>query len=231
MMSNDPTDSNGIRGTDPEANETDPAAGAENETADTAPPVDGPESAAGADSVARERDDYLDKWQRERASFVNYKRWVEKERRHWEAAAACRLVEKLLPFIDDVDRALLASREASEVEALREGFQLIASSFQQALGRAGVEEIPADGEAFDPRIHEAVFQVEDPDRPHGTVTETTQRGFRLGERLIRASKVVVSRAPQAAAEEPSNEEQSSSGSEDEESDPDAGRTPGSNEEG
>ena len=222
MMSKDkdPKDSNGVPGTDPEAAEPTPAAGAENEAADTAP-----------DSVALERDDYLDKWQRERASFVNYKRWVEKERRHWEAAAACRLVEKLLPFIDDVDRALLAAREASEVDALREGFQLIASSFQQALGRAGVEEIPADGEAFDPRIHEAVFQVEDPDRPHGTVTETTQRGFRLGDRLIRAPKVVVSRAPQPDAEGPSREEESAARSDDEESDPDADQTPGSNEEG
>ena len=189
------------------------------------------EPAASADDTARERDEYLDNWKRERASFLNYKRWVENERRNWEAAAACRLVEKLLPFIDDVDRALLAANEATEVESLREGFRLIAKSFEEALGRAGVEEIPSNGEAFDPRMHEAVFQVEDPNQPHGTVTDTTQRGFRMGDRLIRASKVVVSRAPEPPVEGPGPDERSETPSDDEDPGPDADASRGPNEEG
>ncbi len=148
-----------------------------------------------ADALRRERDDYLDQVQRERAAFLNYKKWVERERRNWESEAVARFVQGLLPFIDDVDRAIEASGSATDVESLREGFDMIARRFSESLAAAGAEEIAAEGEPFDPTIHEAIMQIEDADRPAGTVINATQRGFRIGERLVRAAKVVVSKAP------------------------------------
>ena len=142
-----------------------------------------------------ERDDYLDLFRRERASFLNYKKWVSKERATWETDAVARFVERLLPFIDDMDRALTAAEQAEDVEALRDGMKMIHQRFRDALKSGGAKEIATDGQPFDPRIHEAVLQVEDPDRPDGTVLETAQRGYEMGERLIRAAKVVVSKAP------------------------------------
>lgn len=147
------------------------------------------------DAVRRERDDYLDQVQRERAAFLNYKKWVERERRNWESEAVARFVQALLPFIDDVDRAIEASSNATDVESLREGFDMIARRFSESLSAAGAEEIAAEGEAFDPAVHEAIMQIEDADRPAGTVINATQRGFRIGDRLVRAAKVVVSKAP------------------------------------
>ena len=152
------------------------------------------------EQLIRERDDYLENLKRERASFLNYKRWVEKERRNAETVAVCRFVEKLLPFIDDLDRARKAAIEATEVASLKEGFDMVFRRFHEAVKAASVEEVPSSGELFDPKIHEAILQIEDPGHPSGTILETTHRGFCLGDRLIRAAKVVVSKNPQTVME-------------------------------
>jgi len=193
----------------PAAPETDdrPAAngatGEETASTEANGPGSGPDAGARTeadpiDRLTRERDEYLEDLKRERASFLNYKRWVERERKNWETGSVCRFVEQLLPFIDDMDRALGAAEEATDVPSLRQGFEMICSRFRETLEAAGVEEVPSDGEPFDPRIHEAILQVEDPDQPSGTVLETTHRGYRLNDRLIRAAKVVVSKGPQPA---------------------------------
>lgn len=169
--------------------------------------LDGQDGAAGVreqpavdpiERLTQERDEYLETLKRERASFLNYKRSVERDRKNWETASVCSFVERLLPFIDDMDRALIASEEATDVESLRDGFEMICSRFREALNAAGVEEVPSNGHPFDPKIHEAILQVEDPHQPSGTVLQTTHRGFRLSDRLIRAAKVVVSKGPQPA---------------------------------
>lgn len=150
------------------------------------------------EKLTRERDDFLERLKRERASFLNHKKRVEKERREWESASICRFVQELLPFIDDMDRAMKATDEASDVDTLRKGFEMICNRFQEALKAGGVEEIPSDGESFDPKVHEAILQVEDLDQPAGTILETTHRGFQISGRLIRPAKVVVSQVPQSS---------------------------------
>lgn len=173
--------------------------GAEAAGTDRADAPENSDAPAALELLARERDAYLDDLRRERAAFLNHKRWVARERTGWEAAAVSAFVENLLPFLDDLDRALGAVREATDVAALRAGFEMICDRFRETLKTSGVEEIPSTGEPFDPRWHEAVLQLEDADHPAGTVLETTQRGYRLQERLIRPSRVVVSRPPQGAA--------------------------------
>jgi len=178
----------------------------------------GKKDAPSLEKLASERDEYLDHFKRERASFLNYKRRVEKERSDWENASVCRFVQKLLPFIDDLDRATKAVDGYTDVESLREGFEMICNRFQDGLKSAGVEEIPSNGEPFDPKVHEAVLQVEDPDQPEWTILETTHRGFRLSDRLIRPAKVVVSKVPQSSSreagkEKPSGEDASGGGDE------------------
>lgn len=152
------------------------------------------------DALVAERDAYLDQFKRERASFLNHKKWVEKERRNWEAAAIADFIEGLLPFVDDLDRAREAARTATEVDALREGFEMTCQRFGEALARGGAEEIDAEGQPFDPTIHEAVMQMESPDQPAGTVLQIAQRGYRIGERLVRPAKVIVSKAPADGAQ-------------------------------
>ncbi len=158
------------------------------------------------EKVTRERDEYLNHLKRERASFLNHKKWVDKERKTWEFSAVRSFVQKLLPFIDDLDRAQKAAATATDVESLREGLELIHKSFTEGLKTGGAEEIHAVGEPFDPKIHEAILQVEDPGHPAGTVLETTHRGFQISGRLIRAAKVVVSKAPQAPSKPQSSDQ-------------------------
>ncbi len=100
------------------------------------------------------------------------------------------LVEKLLPVIDDFQRALEQLPEDDD-SGLAEGLRLVAQRLEESLSDLGLEPIEAVGEVFDPRFHEALLQLPNTDAKKGVVVQELQRGYRLGERVIRPSKVAV----------------------------------------
>jgi molecular chaperone GrpE len=110
------------------------------------------------------------------------------------AAEKARFIASLLPMFDDLDRAIQATADDASRNAILEGLQRIAKSFQNALTNAGVEYVPAMGETFDPELHEAVDTVESAPEMDGKVVGEYGRGFRIGDRLLRPARVQVGRA-------------------------------------
>jgi molecular chaperone GrpE len=110
------------------------------------------------------------------------------------SANKAKFIAALLPALDDLERAIEAVSGNAPREAVLEGIQRIASSFQSALSNAGVEPIAAVGEEFNPELHEAVDTEETADDMDGRVIEEYSRGFRMGDRLLRPARVKVGRA-------------------------------------
>ncbi len=138
--------------------------------------------------LARERDEYLDSLQRLKAEFDNYRKRAAREQESLMARASERLVTALLPVLDDLGRALEAA-ESHEEAKLEEGVRLVQRALADALAREGLAEIEADG-IFDPNIHEALL-AQPSDSPSGTVIDVVQKGYRLGDRVLRPARVVV----------------------------------------
>lgn len=129
---------------------------------------------------------------RAQADFENYRRRVQKEKEDLAVYANQKLLLSLLPVLDNLDRAL-ATAPAQGDEKLRQGVELTARSFRQILEREGVTAIEAVGKPFDPNIHEAVMTVEMADHEDDTVVMEMQKGYRLGDRVIRPSMVQVNK--------------------------------------
>ena len=131
---------------------------------------------------------YMQNWQRAAADFQNYKRRVEEERSEAARFANAALIINLLPLVDDLDRALQNIDTHLAGLTWVDGIRLIHRKFQAVLDMAGIEEIPADGQTFDPSIHEAVSQGPGEENK---VIAVVQKGYKLGDRVIRPAMVVV----------------------------------------
>ncbi len=140
------------------------------------------------EEVERERDEYLDHLQRLAAEFDNYRKRAARNQEALVGHAHERLVKELLPVLDDLERALLAAAEHEEAK-LEEGVRLVHRAFEEALAREGLAEIDANGR-FDPHVHEALLSLPS-EAEEGLVIEVVQKGYRLGERVLRPARVVV----------------------------------------
>ena len=135
--------------------------------------------------------EYLDGWQRARAEFANYKRRVEAERDELRRTSNTTLLLKLLPAVDDFERAFQTLPEALVDLPWVDGIRMILRKLQTILESENVTPIQAAGQPFDPLWHEAVMQEETDEHPDGYVIEEMQRGYRLGERVLRPAMVKV----------------------------------------
>jgi molecular chaperone GrpE len=133
---------------------------------------------------------YLANWQRAAADYQNLKRRAEKEREEYGRLATAALVINILPLLDDLERALMSVDIRLAGLTWVDGIRLIYRKFQAVLEAAGVSEIKAEGETFDPNLHEAVMYGEGEE---GKVVAEVQKGYRLGDRVIRPAMVVVGR--------------------------------------
>ncbi len=132
--------------------------------------------------------EYLARWQRAQADFINYKRRVEQERQEFVQFANAELVKALLPVMDDLDRALEHIPPKFARNDWVQGVEAVARKFRNSLEARGVKPIEALGQPFDPNFHEALRQ----DRgEEGIVTEEYQKGYMLHDKLLRPSRVVV----------------------------------------
>ncbi len=147
------------------------------------------------EAVTQERDRYLDALQRTAAEFDNYRKRVQRDQDALVARAAQRLVTELLPVLDDLERALQAAEEHEEVK-LEEGVRLVHRALAEALRREGLEEIATDGR-FDPHVHEALL-AQPSEAEEGSVIEVLQKGYRLGDFVLRPARVIVAAAKEEA---------------------------------
>ena len=140
-------------------------------------------------SVTLQRDEYLDALQRLKAEFDNYRKRVAREQLELTTRANERLVGELLPVLDDLERALEAAA-AHEEAKLEEGVALVHRALADLLARNGLTEIATDG-AFDPHTQEALLS-QPSSEDEGTVIQVLQKGYTLGDRVLRPARVVVS---------------------------------------
>ena len=155
-----------------------------------------PAASAAPDALAdlqRERDDYYDRYLRKTAEFDNYRKRIERERREQGDQAVNTLLEQLLLVVDDFDRALTV--DASEGgAAYRKGIEMIHGKLNDLLRKYGVRPIDAVGADFDPNLHQAVVHEESPEHRDGEVIAELQKGYMIGDRLLRPAMVKVAKA-------------------------------------
>ncbi len=145
-------------------------------------------------ALEAERDEHLNDLKRVAAEFENYRKRVLRDQESLVARAHERLVKELLPVLDDLERALAAAEEHEEAK-LEEGVRLVHRELDDALAREGLAEIETNGQ-FDPHVHEALLSQPSSEE-EGTVIEVVQKGYKLGDRVLRPARVVVA-APQEA---------------------------------
>jgi molecular chaperone GrpE len=143
---------------------------------------------AAAEAKAQE---HLNDLKRLAAEFENYKKRAAREQAALSARATERLVKELLPIVDDLERALEAAEQHEEAK-LEDGVRLVHRQLAAVLEREGLAEIDADGR-FDPHVHEALLS-QPSEAEEGSVIEVLQKGYRLGDRVIRPARVVVAAA-------------------------------------
>lgn len=148
---------------------------------------------------------------RAKADYQNLLRRSATDRSTTIRYANAELMKGLLSVIDDFERSLEAARESHNLQAVVEGVQLVYDNLLNALHAQGLERIAALHEPFDPNFHEAMMQQPSEDFPSGTVLEEVAKGYRLHDRVLRPTKVVVARTPEDHATQPEGASASASG--------------------
>jgi molecular chaperone GrpE len=145
------------------------------------------------DQAKQQAQEYLEGWQRARAEFANYKKRVTRDQEEARNRIAADTLTKYLGVLDDLERALKERPEDGDAAAWAEGIELIYRKMFGVLETEGVEVIDADGQHFDPTMHEAISHDESEDHEEGDVIEVVQPGYRLGERVLRPAMVRVAK--------------------------------------
>jgi molecular chaperone GrpE len=165
-----------------------------------APTAPAPPTAAEIEDLrarAAKADEHWDRLLRTTADFDNFRKRAAREKQEAIKYANESLLTKLLPVLDSFDAARAATEGAADktAEALRTGLNLVQQQFKTALADAGVEEVNAAGQLFDPHLHEAVAQQECAETPEGQVLQQLRKGYRLRDRLLRPATVIVAKKP------------------------------------
>ncbi len=129
------------------------------------------------------------------ADFDNFRKRQEAERENLLKYGAENTVKKLIEVIDNFDRGIKAIETVEDCEKVKECYQLAYKNFNDVLAKIGLEIIPAEGEIFDPNLHEAVMQTPTEEKPENTIIAELQKGYKLGDKVLRASLVNVATAP------------------------------------
>jgi molecular chaperone GrpE len=138
-----------------------------------------------------EAEDYKDRWMRSQAEFANARKRMEKQRLETYSNATATVIEKLLPIVDDFERAMESLPAEISENSWLEGIQLVQRKLAATLDNFNVTAIEAIGEPFDPNLHEAITQEPTEEFESGAVCRVLQTGYKIGDRVIRPSLVVV----------------------------------------
>lgn len=146
---------------------------------------------------AAKADEHWQQLLRTAAELENYKKRAAREKQEAIRYANESMLTKLIPVLDNFEMALAAasSASASSADSLQQGVSMIQQQLKQVLADAGLEEVIAAGQAFDPNCHEAVSQQESAEVPEGHVLQQLRKGYKLRDRLLRPATVIVAKAP------------------------------------
>ena len=146
-------------------------------------------------AAVAQRDANHDRWMRAVADLENYRKRVQKDAEQDRLYQALPLVRDLLPGLDNLKRAVAAAELAGQSGELATGVKLVVKQIEDVLAAHAVQPLEAVGHPFDPNLHEAVQQAPSSEHPPMTVIEELERGYRLNDRVIRPTKVIVSTNP------------------------------------
>jgi len=185
---------NGKSEVEPQGLDTEHELPASDDTADNPQVVEVPSGRASAEGpelqkLRVERDTLLDRLARLQADFENARKRATREQQDFRDYALADAIKALLPTLDSFKRALQLSR--NDKSELRSGVELIYKQLQDSLTKLGLRPIPAKGEPFDPRLHEAIEMVETGEAPDHQILEELQRGYKLKDRLLRPAMVKI----------------------------------------
>ena len=195
---------------------TDSKAGGESSSSGGAPPAGAGEEAAAEPTVeerlaqleadkaqlAKEKQENWDRFLRATADLENFRKRSRRDLDDARIEARSKVLREMLPVIDNLDRALVhaeSTEGGAQSGGIVEGVQLVMRQFAQALERCDVRPVEAVGKPFDPNMHEAISQMETAEHPPGSVVQSLQKGYTIGERLLRPALVVVAKAPSEPA--------------------------------
>ena len=150
---------------------------------------DGPaeeDKTAALEAEVQEKNDRILRLQ---ADFENFRRRTAKEKEELAAVITQNLLTDLLPLLDNFERAMAV--EQTDVEAFQKGVEMIFTQLREVMEKHGLEHIDAEGQSFDPNVHQAVMRVENPDVEDGTITQVLQKGYQAKGRVIRPAMVQV----------------------------------------
>ena len=140
-----------------------------------------------------EAEEYLNALQRLQADFENYKKRMLKEQTEILGMASKNLIQELIPVVDNLERAIEAGKQTTDIATFSKGVELVYSQLMDVLKKTGVSQIDPHGEEFDPFHHEAVMQVESNEHADNTIIEVLQKGYLLKGRLLRPASVKVTK--------------------------------------
>ncbi len=159
-------------------------------------PVGGEAPTAGPGAREPEVAALRDRWLRAEAELQNYRRRAQRELEEARRGAEERVLLDVIEFLDDLERALTAARDAGGDAAWVQGVELVAQRMRDSLTRSGVTALSPRGESFDPRFHEALLELPAPEGTSpGTVLQVERTGYRRGDRVLRAARVAVAAEP------------------------------------
>lgn len=175
------------------SNDADQKAGAAAEPSTEGAPEGKPAEAQSdaAAEVARLRDQLL----RTAADFDNFRKRSRREQDDAQRRGTQQALKDLLPVFDNLERAAQHADTATDAKAVADGVRIVIKQFEAALEKMGIKRVVSVGMPFDPAVHEAIQHVESPDQPAGVVIHEVQAGYTLGDQLLRAAMVVVSKGP------------------------------------
>jgi len=163
------------------------------------------------EALEEERDELNERVLRKAAEFENYRRRMEREKRRRREAGMLKVIEPVLEVLDDFERSIDAAEELEDnqdaekaYESLKGGVEMVFRKFRDTLETLGVEPIEAEGQPFDEELHEAMMRQPAENAAPGTVIQEIRKGYRMDDRVIRHSRVVV-------AAEPSDEDEDAAG--------------------
>ena len=148
-----------------------------------------------------ERDAHYNSWMHAQADLENYRKRAQKDAEEIRRYHSMSLMRDLLPGIDNLQRAISAAENSSNIEELLQGVRMVAEQFEAILSSSNLKPIEAAGQPFDPNKHEAVQQIPSEEHAPMVVIEELERGFTLHDRVVRPSKVIVSSGPSEQTQE------------------------------
>lgn len=141
--------------------------------------------------LRKQADENMERYLRVQADFDNFRRRTRQEKEDFAKYASSKLVEQLLPVLDNFERAIQSSKDSKDFDSLMKGIEMTFRQLDQALEQEGLKRMDAAGQPFNPEYHQAIMQVESEEHEEGTVVEELQKGYLFKDKVLRPAMVKV----------------------------------------